>query len=144
MKILILGGGLMGVTTAYQLARDGHEVTVVDREAEPATGASYANAALIAPSHAFSWAAPGAPLALMKSVFQTALPIKMRPRMDPVLWSWGWRLGAISQDGAIGLRPRSQRFLWAKPPLERSCRSQRPPTWPRRRSTTPTCRKPTT
>ncbi len=49
MKILVLGAGIAGVTTAYELARAGHEVTVIDREAEPASFTSYANAGLIAP-----------------------------------------------------------------------------------------------
>ena len=52
MKALVLGAGIVGITTAYELNRDGHEVTVIDREAEPASFTSFSNAGLFAPGHA--------------------------------------------------------------------------------------------
>ena len=55
MKVLVLGAGIAGVTTAYELSRDGHEVVVIDRESEPASFSSYANAGLFAPGHSYSW-----------------------------------------------------------------------------------------
>ncbi|TMD34957.1 MAG: FAD-dependent oxidoreductase, partial [Chloroflexi bacterium] len=58
MKVVIIGAGVVGVTTAYYLARSGHEVTVVDKETEAATLASAGNAGLIAPGHSFAWASP--------------------------------------------------------------------------------------
>ena len=61
MHIVVLGAGLAGITTAYQLLLDGHSVTVVDREAAPAGFTSYANAGLIAPGHAYAWGSPAAP-----------------------------------------------------------------------------------
>ncbi|HET8725867.1 MAG TPA: D-amino acid dehydrogenase [Alphaproteobacteria bacterium] len=88
MRVLVLGGGLMGVTTACALARDGHEVAVLDRAAGPAEGSSFANAGLVAPSHAYSWAAPGAPWNLLKSLFQDDPPIRLRLKSDPAFWSW--------------------------------------------------------
>ena len=61
MKVLVLGGGVVGVTTAYYLARDGHEVTVVERHSAAAAETSCANAGLLAPAHAYAWASPKAP-----------------------------------------------------------------------------------
>ena len=58
MKVLILGSGVIGVTTAYYLAQAGHEVTVVDRQAEPALETSFANAGEVSPGYSSPWAAP--------------------------------------------------------------------------------------
>lgn len=88
MKILVLGGGLMGVTTAHALVRDGHEVTVVDKAPGAAEATSFANAGLVAPSHAHSWAEPAAPLMLLKSLTDRNAAIRLTPRIDPALWGW--------------------------------------------------------
>ena len=61
MKALVLGAGIVGITTAYELNRDGHEVTVIDREPEPANFTSFSNAGLFAPGHAYAWSSPAAP-----------------------------------------------------------------------------------
>ena len=61
MKIAVIGAGIIGVTTAYELGRDGHEVSVFERCAAVATEASFANAGVIAPGHVTPWAAPGMP-----------------------------------------------------------------------------------
>ena len=61
MKIAVLGGGVIGVTTAYYLAKAGHEVTVLDRQPGPALETSFANAGEISPGYASPWAAPGIP-----------------------------------------------------------------------------------
>ena len=58
MKVLVLGAGVVGVTTAYELLRDGHEVVVLERESAPAEGASHANAGLIVPGDALAWGSP--------------------------------------------------------------------------------------
>lgn len=89
MKILVLGSGVIGVTTAYYLARDGHEVTVIDRQPEPANETSFANAGLVAPGHAYAWAAPESPKILFKSLFDPNQALRLRPRVDPRMWSWG-------------------------------------------------------
>ena len=60
MKALVIGAGVVGVTTAYYLARSGHQVTVVEKESDVATLASAGNAGLIAPGHSFGWASPSA------------------------------------------------------------------------------------
>jgi D-amino-acid dehydrogenase len=88
MKVAVLGAGVIGTTTAYFLARDGHEVTVVDRQALPAAETSYANAGLLAPGHAFSWASPKAPWILARSLFQADQALRLKLRADPRMWLW--------------------------------------------------------
>jgi D-amino-acid dehydrogenase len=88
MKIVVMGGGVIGVTTAYYLARDGHEVTVLDRQPHAANETSFANAGLVAPGHAYTWASPRAPKILLKSLFRDDQAFKLRLRADPRMWSW--------------------------------------------------------
>ena len=70
MKALVLGAGIVGITTAYELNRDGYDVTVIDREAEPASFTSYSNAGLFAPGHAYAWSSPAAPKILLRSLWR--------------------------------------------------------------------------
>lgn len=91
MKVAVLGAGVIGVTTAYELARDGHEVTVVDRLPEPAAGTSFANAGLIAPGHAYTWSSPRAPRILLRSLYRKGEALRFKPGLDPALWSWSAR-----------------------------------------------------
>lgn len=90
MKVLVLGAGVIGITSAYHLARDGHEVKVVDRQSLPASETSYANAGLVAPAHAYAWASPQAPKILIKSLFVPDQALRLKLRADPRMWSWGW------------------------------------------------------
>jgi D-amino-acid dehydrogenase len=89
MKILVLGAGVVGTTAAYCLARDGHEVTVVERHAGAARGTSYSNAGLVSPGDATAWASPAALKTFLQSLYRPDLGIKVRLRFDPyfVLWS---------------------------------------------------------
>jgi D-amino-acid dehydrogenase len=89
MRTVVLGGGVIGVTTAYYLAKEGHEVTLVEGHEELAQDASGGNAGLIAPGHSFAWASPAAPRMLLKSLLgeKTAIRVKLNP--DPRLISWG-------------------------------------------------------
>jgi D-amino-acid dehydrogenase len=91
LKVLVLGAGIVGVTTAYELNRDGHEVTVIDREAEAAAFTSYANAGLFAPAHAYAWSSPAAPRILMRSLWRNDQALRFRPTLDPAFWSWMWK-----------------------------------------------------
>ncbi len=91
MKALVLGAGIVGVTTAYELARDGHEVTVIDRETMPASFTSYANAGLFAPAHAYAWSSPAAPGILLRSLWRNDQALRLRPSADPQFWSWMWK-----------------------------------------------------
>ena len=89
MRVLVLGGGVIGVTTAYYLARDGHEVTVVERHPAAAGETSYANAGLVAPAHAYAWASPKAPKILFKSLVMKDQALRLKLRADPRMWRWG-------------------------------------------------------
>jgi D-amino-acid dehydrogenase len=91
VKALVLGGGVVGVTTAYYLAREGIEVELVEGSAELGTDATAGNAGLIAPGHAFAWASPRAPAMLARSLFGKETAIQVRPRLDPQLVGWGVR-----------------------------------------------------
>ncbi|CAM5198706.1 D-amino acid dehydrogenase OS=Castellaniella defragrans OX=75697 GN=dadA PE=3 SV=1 [Castellaniella defragrans] len=79
MKVLILGGGVVGVTSAYYLARQGHEVTVVDRESDTAEETSFGNAGQLSFGYSSPWAAPGIPLKALKWMFQQDSPLTIRP-----------------------------------------------------------------
>lgn len=88
MKVLILGSGVIGVTSAYYLARAGHEVTVVDRQPEPALETSFANAGEVSPGYSSPWAGPGVPVKAVKWLLMKHGPLVIRPKLDPVMWVW--------------------------------------------------------
>ncbi len=88
MKITVLGAGVIGVTTAYYLAKSGHEVTVLERQSGPALETSYANAGEISPGYASPWAAPGIPQKAIKWLFMKHAPLIIRPTFDPATWAW--------------------------------------------------------
>ncbi len=88
MKIVILGAGVIGVTTAWYLAQDGHEVTVIDRQPAPALETSFANAGEISPGYASPWAAPGIPAKAMKWLFMRHAPLIIQPMPDLAKLSW--------------------------------------------------------
>jgi len=88
VKIVILGSGVIGVTSAYFLAKAGHEVVVLDRQAGPALETSFANAGEISPGYASPWAAPGVPLKAMRWLLATHAPLIIRPRPDPAMAAW--------------------------------------------------------
>lgn len=88
MRILVLGAGVVGVTTAWQLLKDGHEVEVVDREEGPARFTSFANAGLIAPGHAYPWSSPAAPGIMLRSLLRGDQAIRFRPRLSVRQWAW--------------------------------------------------------
>lgn len=88
MKVVVLGAGVVGVTTAYQLLRDGHEVIVLDQAPGPALFASYANAGLVAPGHAFAWASPAAPRLMFRSLWRRDQAIRWRPALSLRQWAW--------------------------------------------------------
>ncbi|TPE53570.1 D-amino acid dehydrogenase [Amaricoccus solimangrovi] len=89
MKVLVLGGGVIGVTSAWYLARAGHEVTVLDRQPGPALETSFANAGQISPGYASPWAAPGIPVKAIKWTFMKYSPLLIRPRLDPAFLRFG-------------------------------------------------------
>jgi D-amino-acid dehydrogenase len=88
MKVAVLGGGVIGVTTAYYLALAGHDVTVIDRQPGPALETSFANAGEISPGYASPWAAPDIPRKAIKWLFMRYAPLILRPRADPQMIAW--------------------------------------------------------
>ena len=91
MKVIVIGAGVVGVTTAYYLARSGHQVTVVEKESEAATLASAGNAGLIAPGHSFAWASPSAPKELLRSLTVEDTALRVNPFKAPGMAIWGLR-----------------------------------------------------
>ena len=91
MKVIVLGAGLLGVTSAYFLRQLGHEVTVVDRQASPAAETSFANGGQISVSHAEPWANPSAPLKVLRWLGREDAPLLFRIRSDMRQWLWGLR-----------------------------------------------------
>ncbi len=79
MRVLVMGGGVVGVTTAYQLQRDGHEVVLIERNADVAAETSWGNAGMIAPGHSFVWSSPKAPMILLQSLVQPDQALRFPP-----------------------------------------------------------------
>lgn len=88
MKIVVLGSGVIGVTSAWYLAKAGHEVTVIDRQAGPSLETSFANAGEISPGYSSPWAAPGIPAKAVKWLFMKHAPLIIQPRPDLAKLSW--------------------------------------------------------
>lgn len=89
MHVLILGSGVIGTTMAYYMARDGHQVTVVDRQPGPALETSFANAGEVSPGYSAPWAGPGIPLKAIKWMLMHHSPLVIKPMLDPAMWRWG-------------------------------------------------------
>ena len=89
MHVIVLGSGLLGVSSAYYLSQMGHQVSVVDRQASPAAETSFANGGQISVSHAEPWANPSAPLKVLKWLGQEDAPLLFRLRADMRQWLWG-------------------------------------------------------
>jgi D-amino-acid dehydrogenase len=92
MKVLVLGSGVIGVTSAWYLNRAGHEVTVIDRQPKPGMETSLANGGQISWGAGVPWAAPGIPLKALKWMLRPHSPLVLRPRLDPKLWAWLFRM----------------------------------------------------
>jgi len=90
MKVIVLGGGVVGVTTAYQLQKDGHDVVLIDRQPVVAAETSWGNAGMVAPGHSFVWSSPKAPLTLLKSLILKDQALRFKFSADPRLYSWSW------------------------------------------------------
>jgi D-amino-acid dehydrogenase len=92
MRVVILGSGVIGVTSAYYLAQAGHDVTVLDRQPGPALETSFANAGQISPGYASPWAAPGIPLKAMKWMLQRHAPLSITPDGTLFKLQWMWQM----------------------------------------------------
>jgi len=89
MRVIVLGAGLLGVTSAYFLSQLGHEVTVIDRQGTPGAETSFANGGQISVSHAEPWANPSAPLKVLQWLGKEDAPLLFRLRADMRQWLWG-------------------------------------------------------
>ncbi|ASY63235.1 D-amino acid dehydrogenase small subunit [Sinorhizobium sojae CCBAU 05684] len=92
MKVIVLGAGVVGVTSAYQLAKAGHEVTVVDRQEGPALETSFANAGEVSFGYCSPWAAPGIPAKALKWLFMDHAPLILRPKLDRAMLAWMFQM----------------------------------------------------
>ena len=92
MKIAVIGAGIIGVTTAYELGRDGHEVTVFERRGAAAEEGSFANAGIVAPGYVTPWAAPGMPGKVLRQLLRRHASVRlgMPLSMAELAWAWKW------------------------------------------------------
>ena len=91
MRVAVIGAGVIGVTTAYELAVDGHEVTVFERRGSVAAECSFANAGMVAPGYTSPWAAPGMPLKVLRHLFATHAPVRIGSGLNAATLAWMWR-----------------------------------------------------
>ena len=103
MKVLVLGGGVIGVASAYYLAKAGHEVELVDRQSGPALETSFANAGEVSPGYSAPWAGPGVPLKAIKWMLMQHSPLVIWPMLDPAMWRWGAMMLANCTERAYAL-----------------------------------------
>jgi len=97
-----MGAGVVGVTTAYYLLKDGHQVTVIDRQPDAGLETSFANGGQISVSHTESWASPEAPWLMLKWIGRDDAPLLLRLRFDPQLMAWGLKfLANCTHDRAV-------------------------------------------
>jgi D-amino-acid dehydrogenase len=89
---IILGAGVIGITSAWYLAKAGHQVTVIDRQPAPAQETSFANAGMISPGYSAPWAAPGVPLKAIKWLLSRHAPLAIRPTADLHQYRWMWQM----------------------------------------------------
>lgn len=92
MKVLVLGSGVIGITSAWYLANAGHDVTVIDRQPGPALETSFANAGMISPGYSAPWAAPGVPVKAIKWMLAKHAPLAVRPTADLSQYRWMWQM----------------------------------------------------
>ncbi|MES2666068.1 MAG: D-amino acid dehydrogenase [Pseudomonadota bacterium] len=107
MKIVVLGAGVIGVTSAWYLAQAGHEVTVIDRQPGPSLETSFANAGEISPGYASPWAAPGIPQKAIKWLFMKHAPLIIQPAPDFAKISWVARM-LLNCNAAAYVRNKSR------------------------------------
>ncbi len=88
MKVIVLGGGVIGVASAWYLSRLGHEVELVDRQGQTGMETSFANAGQVSPGYSTPWAAPGLPRKALGWMLGKHSPLVIRARFDPAMWRW--------------------------------------------------------
>ncbi|MEC7731881.1 MAG: FAD-dependent oxidoreductase, partial [Pseudomonadota bacterium] len=88
MHSIVVGGGIIGATTAHACLRRGHEVTLLEAGDALAGGTSYANGGQIAVSESAPWSQPGLPMKMLARSWQADAPFRLRLRADPAQWRW--------------------------------------------------------
>ncbi len=91
MRVAVIGAGVIGVTTAYELGADGHDVTVFERRGTVAAESSFANAGLVAPGYVAPWAAPGMPGKVISHLLSSHAPVRVGRHLDFATLGWLWR-----------------------------------------------------
>jgi len=99
-SVAVIGAGIVGVTTAYELAADGCEVTVFERRASVAAETSFANAGVIAPGYVTPWAAPGMPSKVLRHLLRRHAPVRLAGVPDAATLRWMWRWWRACSPGA--------------------------------------------
>lgn len=113
MKIAVIGAGIVGVTTAYELALDGHDVTVFERRLAAAEETSFANAGIVSPGYVTPWATPGMPLKVIQYMFGQHSPVRISWPLAPRDMTWMWKFfRACDHDTYITNRTRLQRLAF--------------------------------
>jgi D-amino-acid dehydrogenase len=124
MRIAVIGAGIVGVTTAHELACDGHEVKVFERCGSVAAETSFANAGLVAPGYVTPWAGPGMPGKVLRNLFRRHAAVRINPRLNPatIRWMWQW-WRACGTRSHLANRARMQRLaLFSKQRLNDTTR----------------------
>ncbi|MBC7609736.1 MAG: D-amino acid dehydrogenase [Polaromonas sp.] len=113
MRVAVIGAGIIGITTAYELAADGHEVTVFERRGAAAEETSFANAGVVAPGYVTPWAAPGMPGKVLSHLFSRHAPVKIGLPLSgsDLAWMWKW-LRACKLETYLVNRARLQRLAF--------------------------------
>ncbi|WP_332775277.1 D-amino acid dehydrogenase [Polaromonas sp.] len=113
MKIAVIGAGIIGITTAYELAVDGHEVTVFERRGAAAEETSFANAGVVAPGYVTPWAAPGMPGKVISHLLSRHAPVKLGLPLSAgdLAWMWKW-FRACKLETYLANRARMQRLAF--------------------------------
>ena len=113
MRVAVIGAGIIGITTAYELAMDGHEVTVIERRGAAAEESSFANAGIVAPGYVTPWAAPGMPGKVLAHLFRRHSPVKFSLPLSSreLAWMWKW-LGACKLETYLANRARLSRLAF--------------------------------
>ena len=101
MKVIVLGAGIIGVSTAWHLLERGHDVTVIERQPDAAMETSFANAAQISVSYCEPWASKDTPLKALKWMLRDDAPLLFKPRLDWQQWRWVWQFLMQCNDAAF-------------------------------------------
>ena len=116
MKIAVIGAGIIGVTTAYELVCDGHEVVVLERRGAAAEEASFATAGLVSTGYVSPWAAPGLPTAVLKQLFSRHTPVRLALPLSlrELKWIWHWAQASQVETYLANRAPLQQLALYSQ------------------------------